>query len=361
MRVAMIGPKLSAKGGIASLARTFIESEALADVEVRYFGTVGDGSAARRLAQVARSEARLAATLARGWRPDLFHIHVADGMSFYRKVFYLEQARALGVPVILHNNFAHLETLVERSPLHAGLVRHAYSTATQVHVVSHDMARQIAAWTDGRATIRVLFNPVSVDEFHAPAGGRGPKASPTVLFMGYVGDRKGVFDLVAAWPAVLKRLPRARLVIGGNGELDRLRADISRLGLERSVEVLGWISGERRMQAFAEADLYCLPSYAEGQPVSVLEAMASGLAVVSTTVDGIPDAIVEGETGFMVEPGDREALAGRLGELLSDPGLRDRMGAAGRARVEQVFDAEVLSTTLRGYWAEALQGAAKAA
>ena len=83
--------------------------------------------------------------------------------------------------------------------------------------------------------------------------------------------------------------------------------------------------------------------------------MASGLAVVSTTVDGIPDAVVEGETGFMLEPGDREGTAGALARLLNDTALRDSQGLAGRKRVEEVFDGELLSRTLRGYWEELVQ------
>ncbi|MCB9794208.1 MAG: glycosyltransferase family 4 protein [Alphaproteobacteria bacterium] len=353
MRVAMIGPSLHARGGIASLARSFVESQALSGVDIRYFGTVGNGSLPRRLAQMAKGEARFAAAHAAGYRPDLYHVHVSDGMSFFRKLAYFEQARATGRPVILHNNFAHLEELFERSPAHATLIRHAYSAASQVHVVSHDMAREIERFTDGAATIRVLFNPVSAREFTDP-GPRGEAARPGVLFMGYVGDRKGTFDLVEAWPRVLEAVPQARLRIGGDGELERLREQVARLGLEASVEVLGWVTGDQRLGLFADAHVYCLPSYAEGQPVSVLEAMASGLAVVSTDVDGIPDAIVEGETGLMVTPGDTAALAQALIALLQDPARRDAMGHAGRARVEQVFDSEVVSARLLHLWEEAL-------
>ncbi len=354
MRVAMIGPSLSAQGGIATLARTFLESQALQAHEVRYFPTVGEGGKLRKLAQMARGQAGFVGSLLGGFTPDLFHIHVADGASFFRKMTYFQQARTTGRPVILHNNFANLEELVARSSLHESLVRRCYSAATQVHVVSHDMASDIRQWTRGEANIRVLFNPVPAAEFPW-SGPRGDKDHPVVLFMGRVGERKGVFDLIEAWPQVLARVPQARLRIGGDGDLDRLRARLAELGVADSVDVMGWISGADRLQAYAEADVYALPSYAEGLPVSVLEAMASGLAVLSTNVDGTPDAIVGGETGFMHEPGDRTAIAHGLAQLLEDVELRDRMGAASRARVEEVFDGEILSRELVGYWDEALR------
>jgi glycosyltransferase involved in cell wall biosynthesis len=351
MRVAMIGPSLSAQGGIATLARTFLESQALRAHEVRYFPTVGEGSKLRKLAQMAKGQAGFLSSLLAGFQPDLFHIHVADGASFYRKMAYFQQARATGKPVVLHNNFANLEELVARSSLHESLVRGCYSAASQVHVVSHDMARDITEWTQGQANIRVLFNPVPAAEFPW-SGPRGEKAHPVVLFMGRVGERKGIFDLIEAWPEVLRQVPSARLRVGGDGDLERLRARIAELGVEDSVEVMGWISGADRLQAYADADVYALPSYAEGLPISVLEAMASGLAVLSTNIDGTPDAIVEGETGFMHEPGDRAAIAQGLIRLLSDVELRDRLGAGSRARVEQVFDGELLSRTLVGFWTE---------
>ena len=354
MRIAMIGPDLEAQGGIATLARTFIQAKAMDGVEIRYFPTVGEGSKLKKAAQMALGQKNFLQGVLGDWKPDIVHIHVADGVSFYRKMVYFEQARAMGLPVILHNNFAFLEDLVAKSPVHENLVRRAYSQATQVHVVSHDMARNISEWTDGAANIKVLFNPVPAKSIPYP-GPRGAKASPIVLFMGRVGERKGIFDLIRALPEVSARVPKMRLRVGGDGDIVRLNQEIATNNLEPHVEVLGWISGQDKLDAYTTADVYCLPSYAEGLPISVLEAMAAGLPVVSTTADGIPDAVLDGKTGLLFQAGDIGAMAQHLVTLLTDPKLRDTMGTAGRERVEQVFDGEILAKTLRGYWKEALQ------
>ncbi|MCP4806541.1 MAG: glycosyltransferase family 4 protein [Proteobacteria bacterium] len=351
MKIMMVGPSLEAQGGIATLARTFLESKALRAQDVRYFPTVGEGSKARKLAQMVRGQASFLKALGEGW--DLVHIHVADGASFYRKMVYFREARAAGIPVVLHNNFAHLDELVARSVAHESLVRVCYSDADQVHAVSNDMRRQFEEWTKGKANVRVLFNPVPAKEFPF-AGARGPKDNPIVLFMGRVGERKGIFDLIEAWPSIVQDCPVARLRVGGDGDLDRLNARIGELGIGESVQVLGWISGDDRLRAYRDADIYCLPSYAEGLPISVLEAMANGLAVVSTTANGIPDAVVEGETGFLLQAGDRRGTAARLVELLNDADLRDRFGVAARRRVEQVFDGEILAEQMVAYWEELL-------
>jgi glycosyltransferase involved in cell wall biosynthesis len=354
MRVGMIGPDLEAKGGIATLARTFLQSEAVRAHELRYFPTVGSGPIAQRVGQMALGQARAARAIFQGYRPELVHIHVADGLSFYRKLVYMREALALGVPVVLHNNFAHLERLYNKSLAHAALVRHTYTRAALVLAVSTDMAAQLKEWTNGQAKVEVLYNPVDTKELgrHTPrAFGQGPR----VLFMGAIGPRKGVFDLVTAWAEVVKAVPGATLRIGGDGELPKLRERVAELGLGDSVELLGWVKGEDRLKVWAEADLYCLPSYAEGLPVSVLEAMASGLAVVSTAVNGTPDAVVEGETGLLIAPGDVGALRDRLVRLLQGHEERTRMGAAGRARVEEVFDGEVLGARLVELWERALR------
>ncbi len=114
--------------------------------------------------------------------------------------------------------------------------------------------------------------------------------------------------------------------------------------------MLGWIAGEDKVRAFERAAIYCLPSYSEGLPVSVLEAMAAGLPVVSTAIAGTPEAVAEGENGFLIVPGDRAALADRLIRLARDPSLRSGMGGAGRAIAEERFGSEAIAARLRKLW-----------
>ena len=172
--------------------------------------------------------------------------------------------------------------------------------------------------------------------------------------MGEIGERKGAFDLIEAIPTVLQAVPDAFFRFAGNGETDALQARANELGIAAHVDVMGWTAGEDKTRAFQTADVYCLPSYAENLPVSILEAMAARLPVVGTPVAGTPEEIIEGETGFMIEPGDRPEMAERLVRLLKDPELRAQMGAAGRLRAEAHFDNEVVCTRLIGLWREAM-------
>ena len=118
-----------------------------------------------------------------------------------------------------------------------------------------------------------------------------------------------------------------------------VESEVRRLGLESVVR----LAGERDDvgELLAGADLFVLSSRSEGLPLSILEAMAAGLPVVASSVGGVPELVVEGETGLLVPPGDPHALAAAMERLLDDPALRRRLGAAGRTRVSEHFDLAV--------------------
>ena len=355
LKVGMIGPGLDVPGGMTAVHRTWLRSRAFERVDVRYFETMGEGTVAEKIGKNILGQSRFIRDLVGGYRPDVFHIHVADRRSFYRKLAYFEQARLTGVPVVVHIHGAVFEEFTNANSTNAAAVRRMFSTAALVLVLHKAIYAKSIVWSGTESNVEILYNPVEIDAFDPPLP-RDPAEPPTVLMMGEVGERKGAFDLVEAIPVVRERVPTARFRFAGNGETERLQARVDALGLRECVDVMGWTAGEAKIQAFQTSDVYCLPSYAENLPVSVLEAMAARLPVVGTPVAGTPEEIIEGETGFMVEPGDRGAIADRLIQLLLDPELRLRMGTAGRLRVEAHFENEVVCTRLIRLWERAIAG-----
>lgn len=356
----MIGPGLDVPGGMTAVHRTWLEARAMQGVDVDYFETMGHWSARKgvagqvdRLARNGACQARFLQALAAGYRPDLWHIHIADRRSFYRKLLYFEQARLTGAPVVVHIHGAVFEEFYDQSPLNARAVRLMFERAALVLVLHQRIADKARAWTGGRAKVEILYNPVVVSHFDPPRP--RPEGRPaTVLMMGEIGQRKGAFDLVAAMPAVLAACPGTRFRFGGNGEIDRLKAELAAVGATEAATVLGWVAGDDKLREFRDADVYCLPSYNENLPVSVLEAMAARLPVVSTDIAGTPEEVREGETGFLIRPGDRAALADRLIRLLQSPELRRQMGESGRRRVDACFENEVVVARLRRLWEQAI-------
>jgi len=167
-----------------------------------------------------------------------------------------------------------------------------------------------------------------------------------VLCVARLIPEKGVVELVEAGARLQRDRSDVVFLVAGTGPLlEDLRARVKALGLESSFHVLGWRNDIHELMK--SADILALPSYyMEGLPVSILEAMACGKPVVSTHHKGCEDAVVDGETGYLVPVRAVEPLAGRIGALLDDAALRARMGQAGRRRVEQVYEIDHCTRTI---------------
>jgi len=170
-----------------------------------------------------------------------------------------------------------------------------------------------------------------------PAGAGGLLLSVTRLSRA---DRegKGIDLVLRALPAVFERCPGARyMVVGGGGDLSRLAEMVRRLGLEGRTELTGARREDGLRQAYADADVFVLPTQVEGFGVVFLEAMYHRLPVVAVRASATPEVVEDGVTGLLVSPGDSNELSAALIALLSDAERRRAMGEAGRRRVERLY------------------------
>ena len=177
--------------------------------------------------------------------------------------------------------------------------------------------------------------PARYDAPPAPDSGGGKG----LLFVGRLTAAKGVPVLIGAMPRILQAHPDAHLTLIGDGP-DRagLEDQIRRLGLSGAVRFAGYRNQDEVAEALARAAVFVLPSFAEGVPVVLMEAMAARRPVIATRIAGIPELVEDGVSGRIVSPGDGQALAEAVYDILADPGLAARMGEAGRQRVEAGFD-----------------------
>jgi glycosyltransferase involved in cell wall biosynthesis len=192
----------------------------------------------------------------------------------------------------------------------------------------------------GQERLRLVPEGIDLDEWRpvaegdAAAGGREPH---TVLCVARQYPRKRVADLIEAFARVVETLPTARLVVIGDGpDHAALATQVQGMGLTASVHLLGALREDREVKAwYARSSVFCLPSIQEGFGIVFLEAMASGLPVVSTTATAIPEVVPHGRAGLLVPPRDPAALAAALLELLGDADLRRSYGAFGREHVRR--------------------------
>jgi len=203
--------------------------------------------------------------------------------------------------------------------------------------------------------VETVDNAVDVHSFEL-ADVKAPM--PTVLFVGTLAGRKGLFDLMAAMVGLRARGVTAwRLRVVGSGneagdrEADQVRAAFEDAGLGEALKGPQW--GDELRACLRSSSISCLPSHLEGQPIGILEAMASGLPVVATRVGGIPDQVRDGVDGLLVDRGDVTGLAAALERLIVSPELRARLGASARARAEERFDVPRFRDRMAGLYVRA--------
>lgn len=340
----MIGSGREVRGGVSAMVNVCYEHGLFDRWEAEYLPTHCDGSKARKAARAARSLARFAAMLARR-EVALVHAHIASDASFWRKAIFVGLARAAGVPYVLHVHAGDFDAYYARlSPRAQALLRGLYRGASAVIALSPAWSGPIRSAVP-EARIEVIPNPVVIPPWSARVAAREPVA----LFLGVVRPEKGVYDLLAAWPAVLRELPGARLVVAGSGEIDKARRRATDLGIAAAVQFAGWVGPADKARLLGEAAALVLPSRFEALPMAVLEGMAAGLPIVATRVGAIPDA-VGADAGILVAPGNAEALAQALVEAMGDAPRRIAMGAAGRLRATQAYSADVVVPAIERLW-----------
>jgi glycosyltransferase involved in cell wall biosynthesis len=212
----------------------------------------------------------------------------------------------------------------------------------------------------GPTRVEAVDNAVDVAAFIPTNVDRRPAS---MLFVGVLCRRKGTMELARAARLLHDRGITAwsLVVVGGQGptpepEYAEIVAEFEAAGLAGSL--VGPEHGTQVKARLEQADIFVLPSYLEGQPVAIIEAMAAGVPVVATSIGAVPDLIRDGIEGRVVEPGDVEQLAAALAELVENPALRTRMARAARRRAEEAHSLPHLSQRLADLYAGVLNGGA---
>lgn len=331
--IVMVGPSHSARGGITAVVSVLMNGGLFNRSAVEYIISHRDGGTTKKLATALKGGFQFLGLLLQR-RVGLLHVHMASRASFWRKFsLFVLPARLFGIPYLIHLHGGEFKIFYEEESHGLGryCIRNTFGNARAVVVLSEEW-QAWAASAFPSTVIKTIYNPVTI-----PPPCQAMHSAGDIVFLGRIGEKKGVFDLLKAFAIVASNYPASRLLLGGDGDLPgavRLTED---LGLSGQVRLLGWVSGEAKYELLSRASIFVLPSYNEGLPMSILEALAAGLPIVSTPVGGIPRAITSGLEGFLVNPGDIHALAERLIQLLADPDLRQRMGAAARKKAEATF------------------------
>lgn len=288
-----------------------------------------------------------------GKKYDLFHIHTAERGSTFRKALYLRQIKRWGKLAVVHIHgaeyLAFYDGLTDQKK---SFVKEFFRHADLVLALSDSWKRELEA-RFSMSACETLHNGVDPVPLRAAAAAPAERRD-SFLALGRLGKRKGTYDLIDAIELAARQNPKLRLCLAGDGEVEQVRALVERRGLKEQISVPGWISGAEKLEQLKQAATVVLPSYHEGLPMSILEGMAAGKAIISTAVGAIPEVITE-ENGILVEPGDVPALADALLRCSGDLNLLEAMSRNNREKAKQEFGVRRMHEKLAEYYRQAAE------
>lgn len=261
------------------------------------------------------------------------HIHGSHSGSFYRKlaVFYMVK-KLFRKKVIYHLHSSDFDQFYEKSNTYSKkLIRYLIRQADLIICLSPSWEKYYRQQFQLKDIV-IVNNPVS-EPGHQAALNSGLPVN--FLFLGRIGVRKGIYDLIE----VIRKNKdefrgKLKFRIGGDGETEKLQSLIKELGLEEIVEYVGWVDNDKKARLILNAHIYILPSYSEGLPISILEAMSFGLPVISTPVGGIPEVVKSGVNGLLVNPGELPDLEAAIKFFLQNPEKIREFGRASLAEIK---------------------------
>ena len=277
----------------------------------------------------------------------IVHIHTASYNSFKRSALFISLAKFFKRKVVIH--------------IHGGGFKEYYEKNTSFVHKNLLKCDTIIALTEywkeffkGLGFKNVIVVPNIVDspiiqekKYHDD--------KVHILYLGLITKAKGIYDLLDVINEHKVEFDgKITLHIGGNGETITLQNIIKEHGLSNIVKFEGWVSGEKKLELLNNTDVFILPSYTEGLPISILEAMSYKLPVISTPVGGIPEVVKDEENGFLITPGDKKALYNTIIKLATDKEQRMSMGELSYKKVQPHFP-ENVSARLENIYKELLK------
>lgn len=318
-KVCMIVPNKMVKGGIAAVVNGYRESQLEKDYEITYVESYKDGSKFQKLLKGISGYFQFAKVLLFN-KPDIVHIHSSFGPSFYRKMPFIYMASWAKIPIINHIHGADFdEFYVDASEKKKRKIKKVYDKCSVLIALSEEWKENLSQIvTSEKITIIENYSILHEDALKQRLE---RKCSNTVLFLGELGKRKGCYDIPEVAKQVAAEIPDVKFILAGAGtEEDEtaIKKLIDEKGVSKNIVFPGWVRGEKKDALLREADVFFLPSYNEGMPMSILDAMGYGLPIVSTNVGGIPKIVHDGENGSCYEAGDIQNMSVGIKSLLTN-------------------------------------------
>lgn len=344
MKVVMIGADRSVKGGVSAVVNNLYQAGLDERVDLTYIGTMVDGSKAKKACRAFTALLRFICAMP---GTDIVHVNMAADASCLRKMIFMRVAGLFHKKIVIHEHGGDFQGFFyERcDERRRARVKKALNRA-ELFLVLSDAWKDFFSELVDPGKIQVMQNAVPV-----PERGKTDYSSHQAVFLGRLCKEKGIGELLESVPLIRKQIPDFLLVLGGfweegNEELKKKARELS-----DAVACPGWVSASEREKLFETSSVFVLPTWFEGQPVSLLEAMAAGMCVAASAVGGIPQIVLDQKEakahslpegwegcGILIEAKNAEGLAEVMIRLMKDEALRRRLGERARTRIREQYD-----------------------
>ena len=351
----MIVQQRDVKGGISSVIEGYYGSSLETDYEVTYIEGYCDGNKVAKIKKFLFGFGQFCSLLKKN-PPDLVHIHSSFGPSFTRKKFYINRAFKVGIPIVNHIHGADFDSFYTNASKHKKkIIRECYSKCSILVVLSDEWKTLISDIVPSEK-IRVIENysvPQDTGLIREHFSRRFDNKQ--VLFLGEIGQRKGAYDLPSIISRVRDVVPDAKFVIAGSGDIDGVKKGLRPQDME-SVSFPGWLRGKAKEDVLLNSSVFLLPSYNEGLPMSILDAMGYGLPIISTYVGGVSKLVFENSNGVLNGrldfPGDIEKLSSDIVYYLTDSESQFQAGMASLDIVKRLYSFDAHLAKLKNVYEE---------
>jgi glycosyltransferase involved in cell wall biosynthesis len=275
----------------------------------------------------------------------IVHIHTAADRSFKRKSIFVFLAKYFNKKIILHIHGSRFKDFYNESENKFKIIDNLQK-ADKIVVLSHSWKEWFISIGLNSEKIIILNNIVDYPKTQK----KDYENKIKLLFLGEIGKRKGVFDIIE----VLDHnsdLYKNEIIfkIGGNKETEKLIQKIDEYQLSDFVKFEGWVSGDKKINLLNWADIFILPSFNEGLPIAILEAMSYGKAIISSPVGGIAEIVQAGKNGILVEPGNQKEISEAINFFINNKSIIGAFGDHSKEIIEPFYPKSVLSSLLALY------------
>lgn len=329
MKVLMIGPARSVNGGISAVVNNYYKAGLDKQIDLEYIGTMEDGSKCHKLQVAIKAFVMFVVKVSKF---EVVHIHMASDSSLYRKLPFIWLTKVFRKKLVIQQHggnikhFFYTECGKKRQQFIKMMLRKA-DTFLVVAPYLKDVFKDIVE----KEKIIVLPNAIEI-----PKDIKSDYSKQDLLFLGRLCKEKGINELLEVVQELKQEFPKLQLYLGGvwvEEELEK-KAKIC----DNFVHYLGWIDAEKKQEYLQKCNIFVLPTYFEGLPMSLLEGMAYGCACVATEVGGIPQVMTDRKDGLMIPAKDVQVLKDAIKELLEDIDLQKKIGMNARRTVENNYE-----------------------